>query len=86
MDALRWWRDEYLCQCGCGFPAEVAQDPMTEFRVQVPDPGRCHIRTALGKAHKAASGREHPEALLWSAQVRLDPGADADEQQGGRDD
>lgn len=78
MDALRWWRDEYLCPCGCGFPVEVAQDPMTEFRVQVPNPTRCHVRTALIRAREGdrESKRQQPDALLYAAQVRLDPGAD----------
>lgn len=68
MLALQDWRDS-LCPCGCGWPADVAQDPMTEFRVRVEDPTRCHVRSALAKAQREyASGEgSRPEGLLWRA-------------------
>lgn len=69
MLALERHRREALCECGCGFPRAVSQDPATEFAVQVPPPLRCHIRTALVEAQKGADDRPTPEGLLWSAHV-----------------
>lgn len=77
MLALQGWRDS-LCPCGCGFPAVVAQDPMTEFRVNVPDPVRCQVRAVMSQRQRDHESPTPPEALLWRAEVRSDPGADAD--------
>lgn len=78
MRALHEYRAEDLCECGCGFPKVVAQDPMTEFRVEVPAPAKCHIRAALLRAQRAYAEKQGatPEAALWSVRVRSDPGAD----------
>jgi hypothetical protein len=75
MRALAWYRDEYLCPCGCGLPRDVTHDPMTEFRVLVHDPVRCHVRTALTARQRAYADRpgSRPDGLLWSVSV---PGAD----------
>lgn len=75
MLALEQYRREVLCPCGCGFPAEVAQDPMTEFRRQVGPPIRCHIRTGLAQAQKQyRESNPHGEmsGLLWDVKVRQD--------------
>lgn len=55
-----------LCPCGCGFPAEVSQDPENEDRFRAALPIRCHARTALAVAQKARGDEDdYPEALLW---------------------
>lgn len=73
--ALQQWRDEDLCECGCGWPKAISQDPMTEFRVRVPLPVRCQIRTALAAAQKnyRAGKDPRPEGLIWAARI---PGID----------
>jgi len=73
MLALEQYRREVLCPCGCGYPAEISQDPATEFAIRVPPPTRCHIRTALAQEQKDSEDRPTPEGLLWG--VELDPGA-----------
>lgn len=74
MRALEWFRDEYLCPDGCGFPKHVAQDPTAENRVEVPLPTRCHVTTAQVEAQRSYG--EQPGArthgLIWSARVRQD--------------
>lgn len=67
MLSLQHWRETFLCPCGCGYPAEVAQDPMTEFRARVEAPTRCHVRTAMIRAQRDAqdAGIQVPEALMW---------------------
>jgi len=67
--ALDEYRSKVLCPCGCGYPAEIAQDPMTEFKVLVDDPTRCHVRTALVRKQREWEGA-HPEGLLWRASMR----------------
>ena len=73
MAALAEYRERVLCPCGCGYPREVAQDPMTEFRTTVPAPTRCHVRSAIVRAQKSWA-KEHPDSdmdgLLWGATVR----------------
>lgn len=44
---------------------------MTEFKVFVPAPTRCHIRTALARAQKAWEGPDQ-DGLLWGARIRED--------------
>lgn len=69
MLALEDYRRNVLCPCGCGYPAEVSQDPMTEFRAYA-GPVRCHVRTALVRAQKDQQGVPHPEGRLWVAKLR----------------
>lgn len=61
--------EDGLCPCGCGYPAEVSQDPENEDRFRAGLPIRCHARTALVVAQKAQEGTEvpAPEALLWES-------------------
>lgn len=68
MLALAEWENA-LCPA-CGRPASVCQDPMTEFRLSVPPPTRCHITTAVRRAQKQYEKSEHPEALLFGAVLR----------------
>ncbi len=65
------WHDSGLCGCGCGFPANVAQDPTNEGRFNVDDPVRCHARTALElKQERMAAGESpQPHALLLSVEL-----------------
>jgi hypothetical protein len=74
MRALDWFRDEYMCPCGCGLPKDVAQDPATEGRVEVPPPTRCHVTTATVEAQRAYGEKPgaRPHGLMWSARVRQD--------------
>jgi len=75
MLALEQYRREVLCPCGCGWPVEVAQDPMTEFKRQVATPVRCHIRTGLAQAQEAyrkANPEGEMSGLLWGVTVRQD--------------
>lgn len=67
--ALEEYRREVLCECGCGFPREISQDPMTEFSLTIPPPTRCHIRTALVDAQKGAEDRPTPEGLVWGVKI-----------------
>jgi hypothetical protein len=72
MRALEHYRTRFLCPCGCGHPAAVSLDPLTEFKVHVPTPVRCHVRTALRAAQRQyedAPGAR-PEGLLWHAEVQ----------------
>lgn len=69
MLALEHYRSRVLCPCGCGWPADVSQDPTTENTVRVGAPTRCHIRTALIEAQRDGPDRRTPEALLWGATV-----------------
>ena len=69
MLALQDYRDTTLCPCGCGWPAEISQDPMTEFRVRVSSV-RCHVRTQMSRAqaeYREQSGAR-PDGLLWRAE------------------
>ncbi len=62
-----------LCPCGCGHPAQVAQDGDNEFRFEVDGPYRCHARTALSKAREGQSEDvDAPDALLWSSRLKDD--------------
>lgn len=69
MLALQHYRDRILCPCGCGYPAEVSQDPMTEFKAYA-EPVRCHIRTALVRAQKDQKDAPNPEGRMWVAKLR----------------
>jgi len=71
MLALAQWRDEDLCPCGCGWSKVVAQDPMTEFGVEVIR-GRCHVRTALSRVQTeyAQTPGAIPEGALWSTRLK----------------
>ena len=73
MRALEHYRTEMICP-SCGWPKEICQDPMTEFKVEVPPPTRCHVTTALRNAQKAASEKSNAgaEGLLWAARLRAD--------------
>ncbi len=81
MRALAAWRDEHICP-SCGWPKAICQDPMAEWYVEVPDPTRCHVTTALRRAQNAYSDRKgsNPDGLLWGARIKgmSDPATDAD--------
>lgn len=73
MLGLEEYRSQVLCPCGCGYPAEVSQDPMAEFRSTVGPPVRCHVRTALERAqtqYRESNPKALMGGLLWSAEVR----------------
>ena len=75
MLALEQYRTEVLCPCGCGWPKEISQDPMTEFTRRVPEPTRCHIRTGLAKAQQQyhdANPQGEMTGLLWGVTVQSD--------------
>lgn len=78
MRALHEYRAEDLCPCGCGWPRTVSLDPMTEFRIEIPPPVRCHVRAALVKAQESYARQSGAvtEAALWTARLRSDAGAD----------
>ena len=69
MLALDDYRRNVLCPCGCGYPRELSQSPDVEFKLEVPAPTRCHVRTALARAQRD-SERKFPEALLWKVNYR----------------
>lgn len=71
--ALDWYRENYLCPCGCGWPRSITLDPLTEWNYEVPPPAVCQITKQIVAAQKARS--ESPLAytgpgLLWGARRR----------------
>jgi len=75
MLALEEYRRDVLCPCGCGWPKDVSQDPMTEFRREVGAPVRCHVRTGLAvsqEAYRKANPEAEMSGLLWGVTLRAD--------------
>lgn len=67
MLALTAWEDG-ICP-SCGMQKSVCQDPGTEWTARATGPYRCHVTTAIKRAQKNYAKSEHPEALMWGAQV-----------------
>ncbi len=83
IEALRWYRDEYLCPCGCGWPRSITLDPATEFALDVPQqPQVCMVTKRIAVAAKAWSKQDGADSagLLWSVRLGGDgPGHEGDQ-------
>jgi hypothetical protein len=72
LTAYERWRRAELCPL-CGWPKSVCRDPATEVSLDVGEPVRCHVTTAIRDAHAAFAakpGVRQPGAVMWDARLR----------------